>query len=153
MYAARLGERALAMNPFRMMLAHGLVLAGGSDSPVTLLDPFGAMAAAAGHHVPGFSVSVDDALRMFTLGGALAAHEEWERGSLEVGKRADLCVVSEDPTAGEAADLAGIQVLETWVGGKRVWSASGGSAPTEAGEEAEPGFRWSRERELPPRLF
>lgn len=119
MYFTRLGKRALGMNPFSRMLKAGLIVAGGSDSTVTPLDPFLGIAAALQHHVEDFAVSIEEALRMFTIWPALAGHQESERGSIEKGKRADLCVVSEDPTVLAPEEIAKIEVIETWVSGNR----------------------------------
>lgn len=121
MYSARLGKRAESMNPFSLMIRRGLVVAGGSDSTVTPLDPFLGMAAAVNHHEAEFAVSVDQALRMFTIWAAEAAREAGERGSIAPGKVADLCVVADDPMAANAARLASLEVIETWVRGRRVW--------------------------------
>lgn len=123
MYNQRLGERALRMNPFSHMLQQGLLVAGGSDSTVTPLDPFQGMAAAIGHSNPKYRVSNIDAMRMFTTWAAEAGHQESERGSIEPGKRADLTLVSEDPLRADAAMLKKMQVQEVWVAGSRVWSA------------------------------
>lgn len=119
MYYARLGDRALGMNPLAEFVKRGVTLAGGSDSTVTPLDPFLGIAAAVKHHVSSFALAVEEALRMFTAWAAYAAHEEQERGSLGPGKRADLCVVADDPFVVDPDRLADIAVLETWVGGER----------------------------------
>ncbi len=147
MYESRLGSRAASMNPLRTMLDAGITLAGGSDSPVTPLDPLAGVAAAAAHHVEEFRTSIDQALRMFTMGGALAGREEADRGSLEAGKRADFCVLSDDPSGIEPDDVAALEVLETWVGGRRAWSAEAGF------EASRNGLEWQRGSDLPQMLF
>ena len=59
MYAQRLGAgRALASNPIGAMHATGVLLAFGSDSPVTALDPWAAVAAAAAPRNPVYRMSV-----------------------------------------------------------------------------------------------
>jgi predicted amidohydrolase YtcJ len=74
MYALRLGApRAAAMNPFRLLEAAGVVLAFGSDAPVTPLDPWGAVRAAVGHRSPGSQIGVMAALTAHTSGGYRAA--------------------------------------------------------------------------------
>ncbi|NED22245.1 amidohydrolase family protein, partial [Streptomyces sp. SID9913] len=58
MYARRLGaERARTLNPFAALLRAGVPLAFGSDSPVTPLDPWGTVRAAAFHRTPEHRVS------------------------------------------------------------------------------------------------
>jgi predicted amidohydrolase YtcJ len=70
MYAQRLGvERALASNPIGAMHATGVSLAFGSDSPVTPLDPWGAVAAAAAPRNPAYRMSVRAAFAASTRGG------------------------------------------------------------------------------------
>ncbi|ROR45700.1 amidohydrolase [Kitasatospora cineracea] len=70
MYAARLGaDRAAALNPFAAMLRAGLPLAFGSDAPVTPLDPWGTVRAAAFHRTPEHRISVRAAFTAHTRGG------------------------------------------------------------------------------------
>ncbi|GAA4679032.1 amidohydrolase [Pseudonocardia yuanmonensis] len=74
MYAARLGaDRARGMNPFRTLDEAGVVLALGSDSPVTPLDPWATVRAAAAHRTPSSSVDEATALAAHTAGGRHAA--------------------------------------------------------------------------------
>ncbi|MDQ3760908.1 MAG: amidohydrolase family protein [Actinomycetota bacterium] len=74
MYALRLGAaRAAAMNPFALLAAAGVVLAFGSDAPVTPVDPWGAVRAAVGHRSPGSGISAMEALAAHTYGGYRAA--------------------------------------------------------------------------------
>ncbi|MGB8199902.1 MAG: amidohydrolase family protein, partial [Pseudonocardiaceae bacterium] len=70
MYALRLGApRAAAMNPFALLEAAGVVLAFGSDAPVTPVDPWGAIRAAVGHRSAGSEIGVMEALAAHTYGG------------------------------------------------------------------------------------
>ncbi|MGH3770314.1 MAG: amidohydrolase [Pseudonocardiaceae bacterium] len=74
MYALRLGApRSAAMNPFALLEAAGVVLAFGSDAPVTPVDPWGAVRAAVGHRSPGSEIGVMEALAAHTYGGYRAA--------------------------------------------------------------------------------
>jgi hypothetical protein len=99
MYATRLGvERAAGMNRFADLAAAGVPVVFGSDSPVTPLDPWGAVRAAAYPREPGAAISVRAAFLAHTRSGWLAAgrHEGvlapglpatfavWEAGSLGV---------------------------------------------------------------------
>jgi predicted amidohydrolase YtcJ len=75
MYAERLGlPRALTLNPFAAMAAAGVVLALGSDSPVTPLDPWGSVRAAIRHRTPGSGLDPAAAFDAHTRGGWWAAH-------------------------------------------------------------------------------
>jgi predicted amidohydrolase YtcJ len=74
LYAARLGaRRAAPMNPFATLLDVGGTLALGSDSPVTPVDPWAAVRAAAEHRTPGSRISPEAALHAHTVGGYRAA--------------------------------------------------------------------------------
>jgi hypothetical protein len=121
LYSQRLGERAEKMNPFSRMIAFGLEPAGGSDSTVTPLDALLGVAAAVDHK-GGLGVDVEHALRMFTIWAARAAREDAHRGSIEVGKKADLAVLGADPRTLEPEGIPQIEVRETWVAGQRVFS-------------------------------
>jgi predicted amidohydrolase YtcJ len=74
MYAQRLGvERALASNPIGAMHATGVPLAFGSDSPVTALDPWSVVVAAAAPRNPAYRMSVRSAFAAASRGGWRAA--------------------------------------------------------------------------------
>ncbi|WP_172162632.1 amidohydrolase [Pseudonocardia broussonetiae] len=73
MYAERLGARAAAMNPFAALHAAGVVLALGSDSPVTPVGPWEAVRAAVAHRTPGSGLTQAQALAAHTVGGHRAA--------------------------------------------------------------------------------
>jgi predicted amidohydrolase YtcJ len=74
MYATRLGaERAAALNPFATLAAEGMLLALGSDSPVTPLDPWASVRAATYHRTPGAGLSARAAFTAHTRGGHRAA--------------------------------------------------------------------------------
>ena len=94
MYAARLGRgRAAALNPLADLAAAGVPLALGSDAPVTPLDPWAGVRAAAGHHEPDQRISVRAAFRAATRGGwRLAGLDHAGIGELRVGAPAHLAV-------------------------------------------------------------
>lgn len=74
MYATRLGaERAAGLNPFAALAAQGVLLAFGSDSPVTPLDPWGSVRAAVHHRTSGSGLSARAAFTAHTRGGHRAA--------------------------------------------------------------------------------
>ncbi|MFC8784177.1 amidohydrolase [Streptomyces nigra] len=92
MYAQRLGaERARALNPFAALLRSGVPLAFGSDSPVTPLDPWGTVRAAAFHRTPEHRVSVRAAFTAHTRGGWRAVGRD-DAGVLVPGAPADYAV-------------------------------------------------------------
>ncbi|GJF27689.1 amidohydrolase [Kitasatospora sp. NE20-6] len=70
MYVQRLGaKRAAALNPYAALLRAGVPLAFGSDAPVTPLDPWGTVRAAAFHRTPEHRISVRAAFTAHTRGG------------------------------------------------------------------------------------
>ncbi|MEJ3744293.1 amidohydrolase [Actinomycetes bacterium KLBMP 9797] len=97
MYAQRLGvERSLAANPMGALHGVGVALAFGSDSPVTPLDPWGAVRAAANHFNPVHRMSVRAAFAAHTRGGWRAVHRDHE-GVLAPGAPATFAVWSPSP--------------------------------------------------------
>ncbi|MBV9026875.1 MAG: amidohydrolase [Streptomycetaceae bacterium] len=94
MYAHRLGrERARTLNPYAALLKAGVPLALGSDSPVTPLDPWGTVRAAAFHRTPEHRISVRAAFTAHTRGGRRAARGD-DAGVLVPGAPADYAVFS-----------------------------------------------------------
>ncbi|TYC02964.1 amidohydrolase family protein [Micromonospora sp. WP24] len=92
MYESRLGlARSLASNPMGAMHGVGVALAFGSDSPVTPVDPWGSVRAAAAHHSPAQRMSVRAAFAAHTRGGWRAVHLDNE-GVLALGAPATFAV-------------------------------------------------------------
>lgn len=92
MYAQRLGvERSRTLNPYAALLRAGVPLAFGSDSPVTPLDPWGTVRAAAFHRTPEHRISVRAAFTAHTRGGWRAVGRD-DAGVLAPGAPADYAV-------------------------------------------------------------
>jgi predicted amidohydrolase YtcJ len=92
LYAQRLGaERGPALNPIGSMAAAGVVLAFGSDSPVTAVDPWGGVRAAVFHQVPEQRISARAAFAAHTRGGHRAALRD-DAGVLVPGAEATFAV-------------------------------------------------------------
>ena len=122
LYANRIGwERAAQMNRFSSMLDTGMLLAAGSDSTVTPMDPFLQMAALREHHVEDERCSALEALRLHTIGAARLSDEHRTRSTLEVGMQADIAWLDRDPLQVATQELLETEVLGTWVAGARVW--------------------------------
>lgn len=124
-------ERAGRGFAWRMIEQGGGRLAFGSDWPVVTPDVFRGLYCAvtrktregtpAGGWLPQLAVSVDGALRHYTVDAAWAGFGEQERGSISVGKRADLVVLSRDVLAGPPEDILQARALLTLLDGKPVW--------------------------------
>jgi len=139
---ARLGmkrlEGAYAWNSF---IKSGVVVPGGSDAPVERGEPMIEFyAAVARKDIRGFSgegwhpeeaVSRDQALKMLTIWPAYAAFEENVRGTIEVGKLADLTVLSADIMKIPEMEILKARCVMTVIGGEVVYEASGGMAGIE----------------------
>jgi predicted amidohydrolase YtcJ len=119
--AARLGAaRAERVCPLQSLLAAGAVIAFGSQANLGPLDPmtwvYGASTRQGRDGKPpqgfgaGERISLEEAMRAASFGGAYAAHAESDRGTIEKGKLADLVVLSRDPLQGSASDLLGTKV-------------------------------------------
>jgi predicted amidohydrolase YtcJ len=123
-------HRADVMFPARSLLERGVRVAGSSDAPVTHYAPlFGIEQALTRRTSDGAVCGPDEvidlraALRMHTVNGAYASFEEGIKGSLEVGKLADLCVLSEDITRVAVGRLRELPVAMTVLGGEVVYEA------------------------------
>ena len=118
----------------------GVPLAFGSDAPVIDPNPWPAIGSAvtrctdSGNPLaptdgPGATtdqrVSVGQALRMYTLGGACAEGSQARKGVIRPGNLADLVLVDADPTGIDPAGLKEIRAVLTLVGGRVVWERPG----------------------------
>ena len=132
MAEARVGKARLAgAYAYRTLLDSGARIAGGSDFPVESPNPFYGLYAAVtrqdrqgnppGGWRPREALTLTQALAAFTIGAAYAEHAEDRIGSLTPGKWADFIIVDRDVFAGPPSAIWKAQVMETWVGGKRVF--------------------------------
>ena len=71
--------------------------------------------------IPEQKISVEEAIRAYTMGAAFACFEEKTRGSLEVGKLADFVILEKDLTKIPPEDIREVRVMATYVGGKMVY--------------------------------
>jgi len=119
----RLGsERARWLYPLKTLINEGIRVTGGSDCPMEPLNPLqGIQAAVERQFFPEEQITVDEALRMYTVNAAYASFEEKIKGSIEEGKLADVTVLSGDPRKTPASKIGEINVKMTIVGGKVVY--------------------------------
>ncbi len=113
-----MGKRAYDISPLRAMTDMGIVLAGGSDAPCTVPDPIEGIWAACNHYVPGQSLTVQEALNLYTRNAARVSFDERERGSLEAGKLADMVILNGNPLATKPAELRSLKVESLLLSGK-----------------------------------
>jgi hypothetical protein len=114
-------ERIKRFHPFRSILNEGILVSGGSDSPVTRMNPLGGIQACLTHSNKEQRIELYEALKLFTINGAKIGFEEKLKGSIEEGKLADFVVLSEDPHRVAHDKIGSIDVEMTIVGGKVVY--------------------------------
>lgn len=119
-------ERSRSSYAYRDMLKAGAKLAFGSDWPVVTINPFvGIEAAVTGRIMTGAiwmphqNISVDEALKAYTVGGAYAMKMETEIGQVAPGFRADFIVLNESPFDKDP-NWKMMAPDEVWVDGKAV---------------------------------
>jgi predicted amidohydrolase YtcJ len=112
--------------------AAGLRWTMHSDEPVTEMGPLRMIDNAVNRSLwqepggvlnPAERVTARQAIIALTRDAAWQCHSEHEIGSLEPGKLADFVILDRDPLEAPSAELGAIRVLETWVGGRRVYAA------------------------------
>ena len=133
MAEARMGvERLQGSYAWRSMLDNRVPLAFGSDFPVESPNPFPGLAAAIsredaegqppGGWLPQQRLSLVEAFAAFTRGAAYAGFAEDRLGTLEPGHMADFVFIDRDIFASaDQRQIRGTQVLETYLGGQKVW--------------------------------
>lgn len=124
-------ERAGWQYPFGALRRAGATLAGGSDWPVSSVDPIEGMHVAVNRVLPGAAdppflpeqrLDLPAALAAYTAGAAWANHLD-ETGTIRAGALADLVVLDHDPFAEPAAAIGETRVLRTYVEGSLVYAA------------------------------
>lgn len=124
---ARLGPKRSEEGAYvwQKLMKSGAVIANGTDAPVEDVDPIASYHATVSRKVKDGSVFYADqrmsrieALKSYTINGAFAAFEEGSKGSLKVGKYADLVVLSKDIMTIPEDDIPTAQIVYTIVGGK-----------------------------------
>ena len=118
-------EQLACSYPGRTWFDRGIVAVGSSDVPVVDCDVLVNLRSAitrltqTGQRMgPQQGVTIDEALRMFTINGAFASFEEDLKGTITPGKLADVVVLSGDPRAIPAQDLPSLSVEMTVVDGR-----------------------------------
>ncbi len=137
---ARLGPKRAEEGAYvwQKLMKSGAVIANGTDAPVEDIDPIPSFYASVARKLkdgsifyPGERMSRMEALRSYTINAAYAGFDEDIKGSLTVGKLADITVLSKDILTIPEDQIPSTQVLYTIVGGK-VQFTGAGAAPTSA---------------------
>lgn len=115
---SRIGKkRILRFHPYRTMIDNGIKLCGGSGTPEAPFNPLLGIHMAVNHPNPAERITVQEALEMFTINGAISGFEENEKGTIQRGKLADMTVLSEDPFKIPPKQIKEIKVEKTYVSG------------------------------------
>lgn len=124
-------ERSKWLKPHRAWIDNGVVVASGTDSPVTPYLPFPSLWASIARRteVKGTQMGMEqkvnreEAIRMYTVNGAYLTFEEGLKGSIEPGKLADMVVIDRDILTCPEDDIRDTKVLRTILGGETVYEA------------------------------
>ena len=117
--------------PMRDLVEAGATIAAGSDFPCAPLAPLEGVEALVtrslpregGLLAPEQAIPAEEVIRQYTNGSAYATNRDSEVGSLEIGKRADMVVMSHDPTAVDPNYIGEIEVQQTYVDGKLLYQS------------------------------
>ncbi len=111
-------ERLSRLNPINSFKKRGILVSFGSDAPCTSPDPVVWIDRAVNNPNANEAVSVEDALRMCTYNGCYTTFDEKERGSLEIGKTADMVILSANPYSIDKAEIKNLKVEKLILSGK-----------------------------------
>jgi predicted amidohydrolase YtcJ len=136
---SRIGpERSKGAYAWKTMLNHGVMLNFGTDYPVESVNPMRGVHACVTRALPGEGpdkawepqeiISTDECLRAYTVGSAYGEFEEGKKGQIIPGQFADIVVLSADITKIPPAEISGVKVTTTIVGGKVVFERTSSSA-------------------------
>lgn len=133
----RVGERCAIGYRWKSMARRGIPMGGGSDSPVETFNPVWGIHCAvnrtdaagrpAGGWFPDERLSVWEAVRLYTAGGAYLSFEEREKGMLRPGMLADIAVLDRDIFAVPPEQIMDIRNVMTVMDGRIVYTAPAGA--------------------------
>ncbi len=124
-------ERSKWLKPHRAWIDNGILVASGTDSPVTPYKPFPSLWASITRRteVKGTQMGTkqritrQEAIRLYTINGAYHTFEENIKGSIEPGKLADMIIIDRNILACPVDEIKDTEVLMTFLGGKIVYKA------------------------------
>ena len=116
-------KRARWLFPLRTLIDRNFLLIGGSDCPMEPLNPFqGIQTIVNRPFFPEESITLTEALEMYTINAAYSTNEEKYKGSIEEGKIADLTILSIDPTVIPSNRIKNVEVITTIIGGEIIYN-------------------------------
>lgn len=113
-----LGDRVEKLNGLKSMINAGVTVSAGSDAPVTVPNPIEGIHNACNHYNREEALSIEEALRMYTYYGAYATFDEDVRGTLEVGKYADMIILNKNPLLVNLDEIRELKVEKLFLKGK-----------------------------------
>lgn len=124
-------ERVRRMFAHRWFLDAGITVAGSSDYPCGPFEPLlGIQSMVTRRGIDDGAivgenqrVTPAEALAIYTIGSATASGDQDRKGRIAAGFLADFTVLARDPLSVDPNEISGIEVLHTYVGGRRVWTA------------------------------
>jgi predicted amidohydrolase YtcJ len=123
LYETRLGKRRMRQNnPFRALLDEGVKVPFGSDGMP--FNPMYGIHSAVNHPIKNSRISVEEAVKGFTLDAAFSSFEEEVKGSIEPGKFADVTVLERDLVEVPLEEIKDVPVWMTMVSGEIVFSSN-----------------------------
>ena len=124
-------ERIKDTHPYKSFLDNGVKVCFGTDWPVVTVDPLLTLYSAVTRRtvdgknpdgwIPEQKISIDEAIKCYTLNSAYAEFEENEKGSIQPGKYADFVVLSDDLLKIDPVKIKDVKVEMTVEGGKIVY--------------------------------
>lgn len=125
------GDKGKRAGGLKELIDYGMIIAGGADCPSghytnwkecvqTAVTRRSVQTGELCH--PELAISVEDAIRVYTINGAIQENQEDIRGSIEPGKYADLQVLDKDILSVDHEDISSIKTLLTLLAGKNVYA-------------------------------
>lgn len=146
---ANAGPAAAQTQPWQSVLQAGVKPVYGSAAQTAVPTPFADLAvaitreSAAGQPFGGWypqeKLTREAALAAFTVNAAYAGFAEGRFGRLVKGEKADFIMIDRDPMLASAEELRAMRVIETWIGGARIYVA-GSEATQNFSQEKMPGW-------------